>query len=430
MICRAINGKLSDLSKPSLGIKGNIAWNTAGNFVYLFSQWLLSYFVVRFLGYESAGVLTLATTVTGSLIGISLYGMRSFQVSDINEKYSDRTYKISRIITSALALLVCTVFVILNGYSFYFCLCIIVYMCFKISESASDVYQGILQKAMRMDYIGISFILKGVITLALFILAVVITNDLLAGIVVLCLSSTAIIFSYDARKAKKFTHHPSQLGLFASVKALLWECLPVAAFALTFNTISLIPRYFLEAQLGVEALGFYGTIALPVVIVQVSASFVFSPLITPFAQKLNEGDINGFKTLLGKVVLFIVALSAVALLGFGLIGDWFLVLLFGPTIEPYTYLLMPLVVCTILVALSWFLSTLLVVLRRLKALLAASVASFVVVISGSIYFISTFGLNGASFILILGLTIFTLLCSLILIKEIKSSADNHKKTPG
>jgi len=373
------------------------------------------------MGFEGAGILTLAITISGVVIGVSLYGMRSFQVSDIDGKYSDRTYKFSRIITSALALVICALFVLLNGYSLYLCLCILVYMCFKITESASDIFQGILQRALRMDYIGISFIIKGVITLVLFILVVFLTNDLLAGILVLFVSSAAIVIFYDAHKARRFTQTSSNSDLFANVKDLLKECLPIAIYVLLFNTVALIPRYFLELQMGVEALGAYATVAMPVVIVQVSASFVFNPLITPFAQLLNKGDSVGFKSLLFKAILFILILSVVSLLGFGLLGDWFLLLLFGPKIEPFTYLLVPLVICTILVAVSWFLSTILVVLRKLKMLLLASITSFIVVISTSFPFIMVFEYNGANFVLILGLGVFVLICTVVMVSAIRSS---------
>lgn len=398
------------MPESPLSIKRNIVWNTVGNFIYLFTQWLVSYIVVQFLGFESAGILTLATTISGVIIGISLYGIRGFQVSDIEGKYSDCTYKLSRLVTSLAALLVGILFIMSNGYSPYLCLCILIYLCFKITESVSDVYQGILQKAMRMDYIGISFILKGFVTLFLFVLAVFLLNDLFAGILILSVSSAAIVILYDMQKARRFSQNRADTVHLASIKALLWECLPIAAYVLIFNAISLIPRYFLELQLGTAALGIYGTIAMPVVIVQVSASFIFSPLTTPFAQHLSEGNTREFFSLLKKVLLFIAVLSLASLLGFGLLGDWFLLLLFGPKIEPYAYLLMPLVICTILVAVSWFLSTLLVVLRKLRALLLASILSLIVIVVGSTPFVTIFGYNGASFILISGLSLFILTC--------------------
>ena len=403
-----------------LSVKENIVWNSVGNFIYLFSQWLLSFFVVRILGFEDAGVLSLAIAIAGSFVGISLYGMRSFQVSDIEGKYPDKAYLVSRYITSVIAFIACLVFVAANNYSYYISVCIVIYMCFKLSESLSDVYQGILQKAMRMDYIGKSFIIKGVIVLGVFTASIALTRNLLIGMIALVVTSFAIVLIYDRKKAAHFYIDAENTGRNTYVKALLKECLPIACFVFVFNMIAQVPRYFLENRVGAEALGTYSTIAMPVVIVQVSASFIFAPLTTPLAQSLNGGDVKKFMALFWKTIVFLLGLSAVALIGFGLIGKWVLVLLFGQAIEPYTFLLMPLVICTILVAISWFLSTILIVLRRLKTLLVISIVSFVIVAAGSIPFIISFGQNGASFVLIVALAAYVLMGSIVMALGIKS----------
>ncbi|MCL2529578.1 MAG: oligosaccharide flippase family protein [Coriobacteriia bacterium] len=414
------------MSESPLSIKKNIAWNTAGQFIYLFSQWLLTFCVVQLLGVEAVGVFSLAIAIAGAFIGISLYGVRSFQVSDVNDKYSSQVYRIARIITSVLALIICAVFVLFNDYSAYITVCILVYMAFKISESVSDVYQGFFQKAMRMDYIGRSFMIKGIVILAAFVITILLTEDLLAGIVVLCITSCVVIVFYDMRKSKKFTLPKAKTNWLAPTKSLLLECLPLAIFVSIFNILTQIPRYFIEIQMGMEALGFYATIAMPVVIIQVSASFIFAPLTTPFAQHLDKGDLTGFKRLLGKTVLFIAALSVVSALAFGLVGEWLLVLLFGAMIEPYVFLLMPLVACTIVVAVSWLLSTVLIVLRKQKMILLASVFSLVIVLLGSIPLINLFEQNGASFVLIIALAFYCLFCTVILMKSIK---DRQKLIP-
>jgi len=402
------------LSESPLSIKKNIAWNTTGSFIYLFSQWLLTFCVVQLLGVEAVGVFSLAIAIAGAFIGISLYGVRSFQVSDVNDKYSSLAYRIARILTSVIALIVCTIFILFNDYSVYVSICIMVYMAFKISEAVSDVYQGFFQKAMRMDYIGRSFIIKGIVILVLFVTTIVLAQDLLAGIVVLCIASSAVIALYDIPKARKFHHAKANSDWFTPTKALLLECLPLAVFVTIFNILSQIPRYFIEIQMGMEALGFYATIAMPVVIVQVSASFIFAPLTTPFAQHLNEGDLAGFKRLLVKTVLSVAILSVASVIAFWLVGEWVLVLLFGVMIEPYVFLLMPLVVCTIAVAVSWLLSTLLIVFRKLKVILFASLVALVVVLFGSLPLISLFEQNGASFVLIIALSIYSLICTVIL----------------
>lgn len=389
-----------------LSIKTNIIWNTAGNFVYLLSQWLLTYVVVLTLGYGEAGVFSLAMSIGNSLSTIATYTMRNYQVSDVAHTFSDSTYKASRYATSLVALAVCIVFIAANGYSSYIASCIVVFMIFKLSEAISDVYQGILQKESRMDFIGISFIIKGVSGVFAFTTAILVTRSLFLALLGLCLASFAVVIFYDKRRASSFSSKKAEPTQRSEIFALLKICLPIAVFGLLFNSMGQLPRYFLEAQLGTEMLGIYASVAMPVVIVQVSASFIFAPLATPFAIYLDKGDIHSFKRLFVKVLFFIGALSAVALLAFGLFGEWLLQLLLGPSITDYAYLVMPLVVCTILTAASWFLSTVLIITRKLKELLVASVLAFVIVTAGSIPAINGYGMNGASFVLIAALIVF------------------------
>lgn len=395
----------------ALSFKQNLIWNSLGNVVYLGCQWLFSYLTTRLLGYEPAGVLSLAMTISGSLSNVALYAMRNYQTSDVNGSFSDGVYIRSRLLTSGLAFIVCCLFLEINGYAYETGICIIAYMLFKIIEALSDVYQGIMQRNMRMDYIGKSFIAKGLSSLATFSLALVISRSLFIGICALCLTNLLIVLLYDRKRALMLPDYGNRSIATDNreVLRLLWTCLPLAVYGLLFNTMGQAPRYFLEAKLGTEMLGYYASVAMPVTIVQVSASFIFSPLTTPLAERLEHNDVRGFTRLIVQVVIAVTVLAAIALAMFGLFGNALLTLLFGSSIAPYTYLIIPLVISGILLAFSWFLSTVVTVLRLLKPLLLASALSFLIVVLGSNYFIDVFGMNGASFILIVSMSFFIVL---------------------
>lgn len=410
-----MNDAATDIDSPKgnseqpLSTRANMVWNSIGNFIYLFSQWLLTYVVVRVLGYENAGFFSLAMTLGTSFYCIALYTMRNFQTSDIKNEYTPRTYLWSRYLTCTLSVIVSAVFSILNGYEPYTLLCIVVYTLFKSSEALADVYYGIMQKKLRMDYIGISFAAKGIAEFLVFLIVVVITHNLLSAIASLVMISFAIVFLYDRRMALLNVDQGD--ATWATVKALLIVCLPIAVYGFLFNTSAQLPRYFIELTLGAEQLGYYTSIAMPVVIVQVFANFIFAPLITPMAQHLHDGNRSEFNRMLWRTIIAITLISIAAFVGFGLFGNWFLIVLFGDSIAPYTYLLNPLILCTILTALAWFLSAVVTVLRRLKTLLALSSVMFVMITAGSVPFINQFGLNGGSFILALALAIFVTGCA-------------------
>lgn len=398
-----------------LSFKENLLWNSIGNLVYLGCQWLLSYITTRALGYEPAGILSLAMSISGSISNIALYSMRNYQSSDVSSSFSDGTYIRSRFITSTVSFFACLLFVGMNGYAFDTASCIMAFMILKIIEAVSDVYQGIMQRHMRMDYIGKSFMVKGILGLIVFTSAIFATRNLLIALLALCLINAAIVCCYDRLRARELSSDTTPVKS-DKVKKLLRTCFPLALFGLLFNTMGQAPRYFLELLLGTEMLGYYASVAMPVTIVQVSASFIFSPLTTPLAKQFDSRDRNGFKKTMLKVICAVAVLSICALGAAVLLGDWALLFLFGNSIASYTYLIVPLVLSGILLAFSWFLSTVVTIIRELKRLLAASIASFATVVIGSTPMINTFGMNGASYILIVAMLVFIVLNATIIVR--------------
>lgn len=390
------------MKPPALSLKNNIIWNSSGSFVYLFFQWLISYLVVILLGFNDAGIFSLAISISSVAFAFAIYGVRGYQVSDVKRKYSDKSYIIARIATSLISLIGCLVFLNVYHYSFYTTLCIVVYLMFKISEAYVDVYHGIIQRGMRMDYIGKSFIIRGVVSNLLFIGSMILTQNLLISIVVLAVSSSILIFIYDRKKAKAFRSDPDTTSV-KMVLALLIECLPLAIYTLVSNLVISLPRISLEDIRGTEVLGIYASVAIPAAIIQVVAGYIFSPMLTVFAEYISSKNFKAFNTLFLKTVAYIVLFSFAMILGGTLFGEFGLMLLFGDKIINYTYLFIPILVISSLTALTWFIGLLLTVLREFRGLIIASVVAFLTCLFGSAWFIELYGINGASLILIIAL---------------------------
>lgn len=383
-------------------------WNSLGSFTYLFAQWVFTYLVTNALGFTSAGVYSLAVSVTSTFYMVSAYSMRNYQVSDIHHDYSDSTYIRSRYLTSLIAFILCMLFSCASGYDASTLICIALYMLYKMTEGVSDAYQGVMQLRMRMDYIGKSFIFKGVLELAVFGAALYLIKDLPLSLAALFACSTVIVLLYDARRARTFyLSEPARRPEgWNDVLSLLKTCLPAAVFGLLFTAAGQLPRIFIERQLGAEMLGYYSSIAMPTTIIQVSANFIFAPLATPLAQAFDTGDTIRFTSMIKRVLLAIFAIMFLGICGFLLFGDWFYSLLYGAAIKPYVMLSIPLVISCALVATSWFLSTILMVLRKLKPLMVASAIACAITLFGSKPFLALFDLNGATFIYIAALVAF------------------------
>lgn len=407
------------MERKKISIQSSILWNSAGSIVYLVTQWIISIFVVRFSGVEDAGNLTLAMSVNNIFYSIAMQGIRNFQVSDTNEKYKDHTYVYNRILSCILSFGICLLYCGIIQYSSEQKICIIAYCLFKMSEALYDVYAGICQKNWRMDYIGKSWMIKGIVTLGAFVGFYLISGNLLWAILGMAISSYIVVGVYDVPK----THSLSQIRISLKDKdclKLTIECFPLLCYLILSTIVPTIPRIFMERILGNYALGIYGSIATPTAIVQMGASYIFNPFLTLFAEQYNSGKIVQFRNTMKKCILTISCFCVIALIGGKILGKWGLNLIYGSEVAEYVSLLLPLILCTILTSLVWFLCALLTVVREFKGLIISNL--IVVILSGisSIFCLKIFGMQGASIALGISLGVEILFLWLFLKKKLNS----------
>ena len=388
--------------RDALSIKQNMLWNSSGSIVYLACQWLITVLVVRLSnGYDAAGVLALGMAVSNIISPIGYYKIRSFQVSDIQNEYSPNEYIALRLVTIGAALVVmlfygaatCSTDVLFEVY---------LYGIYSCGPLFADVFQGIDQQKMRMDIIGKDLILRGLLSITAFVLIMLATNLLAASIIGMIVVTFLELIVFLLPKTKALCRSIRPVFNACKIKKLLIQCLP-AVIALFFsNAVPSIPRQVLGDMYGSTALGAYASIAAPVLIVQMGAQYVYSPLLGIFATKMHDGDYSGFLRLFSKTTFCIILITLLALVFFLLFGEQVFGILYGESITAYMYLLTPLVICTALTAFIWFIGDLLIVLRMFKSNLIGYLVSFIVCSASMSFFLSTFGLNGASYAIITG----------------------------
>lgn len=393
-----------NMKDKKISIQSSIIWNSIGSLTYLVTQWLINVLVVRLAGVDAAGDLTLAMSVNNVFYSIAMQGIRNYQVSDVKNKYEDSIYVSSRMLSCGGSFIICIGYCLIIQYNSWQKTCIIVYCMFKISEALYDVYAGICQKAWRMDYIGKSWMIKGIITFCVFSVTLYISGNLVIAITAMAISSFCVLVVYDIPKAKSLANIRMNLKRKENF-SLMRECAPLFCYLILSTIIPTIPRIFMERILGSYELGIYGSVASPTLIVQMGASYIFNPFLTLFAEKYNYGETDDFWHTLKKCFLAIGGLSLAALLGGRIFGKWGLQILYGAEVAEHVYLLLPLILCTILTAVVWFLCALMTVVRDFRGLIASNL--FAVVLSGlcSPILLRSFDMQGASIALIFSLVI-------------------------
>jgi len=385
-------------------LKENFIWNSIGSLIYLFLQWILTVVVVRVLNYEAAGSYSLATSAATMFHALALYSIRNFQVSDTKDEYTSGVYIFHRFLTCGIAFIFCILSNTVQGYTAEQLLCIVFYMLFKLSESFVDVYHGIDQKALRMDIIGKSYIIRGCLTAIVFCLVLVITKDLNLAILLMGAASILVIIVYDRPSANRFQSTNPEINwgqILSLFKKGFW------LFLCTFlsNMIFVIPKYMLESYWGKEFLGIYSSIATPTIVVQVAATLVFNPLITVFAYYHDNKDWGKFWKALIKTCGAIIGIGAISVIGAALFGEWGLRLLFGESIVPYTYLLVPIVITTLLTAVARLFYMILTVIRDYRGLAISGFIAVVACVAIGPLLVGRYDMSGTNYSMMIPLII-------------------------
>ncbi|HIZ31034.1 MAG TPA: hypothetical protein H9813_07400 [Candidatus Fournierella merdipullorum] len=384
-------------------LRKNLLFNTAGSLLFYLCQAALNLLVTALAGVTANGMLATAMTIANVCLSVASFGMRTFQVSDLAGKYADRTYLLSRYVTLTAAGAGCLVFAFVNSYSAEQRWVIALYTAYRLIESWSDVWHGYLQKAERLDVVGISFGVRGLVTAGTVTLGLVLTGNLVLTLAALFALNAVYVLAVDLPLARGHADLANKSG--GSVWALLAECAPLAVYAALNTAIPSVPRYFCERVLGTEKMSYFNNVFLPVLILQVAVIYLFVPFITTFARLWNQKDRVGFFRGLVMLAAALAAMWAAGAAGVALLGRWGLSILYptSPEILDYTPLLQPLVLATVCTVASTVLCHLLTIARDMRGLILGNLAGLAAAAAVSVPLLRAFDVWGAAFATIAGI---------------------------
>ena len=384
-------------------LRKNLLFNTAGSLLFYLCQAALNLLVTALAGVAANGMLATAMTIANVCLSAASFGMRTFQVSDLAGKYADRAYLLSRYVTLAAAGAGCLVFAFVNSYSAQQRWVIALYTAYRLIESWSDVWHGYLQRGERLDVVGVSFGVRGLVTAGTVTLGLVLTHDLVPTLAALFALNAVYVLAVDIPLARRQADLSRRGG--GSVWALLAECAPLAVYAALNTAIPSVPRYFCERVLGTVKMSYFNNVFLPVLILQVAVIYLFVPFITTFARLWNQKDKAGFFRGLVLLAAALAAMWAAGAAGVALLGRWGLSILYptSPEILDYAPLLQPLVLATVCTVASTVLCHLLTIARDMRGLILGNLAGLAAAGLASVPLLRAFDVWGAAFATIAGI---------------------------
>jgi hypothetical membrane spanning protein len=355
--------------ESNLKVKNSIIYNTVGTFFYFFCQWAITVLVVKIGGYSNSGILSITISMTNIFYMISMYGVRSFQVSDIKNEYKDGDYLFVRLITSAVSLIFFCLTLLFLKYESKIQLCMIIYFFFKLGESITDLNFGFFQRYNFYRYIGISYILKGLATLLVFSITLYFSQNLLLTLLLETLILWFFIIIYDFRKIKNKLNLKMKKD---KILQLLKICFSLMLYTLILPYLNFITRYQVEKFFGTEELGYYSAITMVIVVICTLFGSIFVIIIPKISYMYKEKNMNKIIKVIFKINLAIIVFTIMSIIGAITLGNIVFSIIFTKTIEKYMYLLIPTIITSATLGILNYLSTILISFHDLKFVLVAN----------------------------------------------------------
>lgn len=406
--------------KPSA--KSIAFWNMMGSLVNAAVSVLLLMMVTRTLGDEKAGVFSLGFSVSLMMLTVGMFEVRPFQSTDIYKQFSFSSYFTFRILTCMLMLLVTAVYLFLNGYSGEKAWVIVLLCVLKCVEAFCDVFNGQAQQNDRLDVAGFSLSVRVFVYCAGFLVSLLITKNLLVSCCVMVILALSWLLIFDVGTGRYF----EKCRIVWDKKALFElfkSCFPLFLASFLMMYINNAPKFAVDTHLSAEYQTYYGIIFMPASVINLFSLFAFRPLLTKLTAFWNENKVKSFLTTVAKLILWIFAVTAAALIGGWLLGIPLLSLLYGTDLSAFKSELTVVLAGGGFNALCVLLYYMITVQRKQKYVLIGYVGAAAAAWILGDRMVASYGMMGASLTYLLSVVLLCLLFVLIflgvLFKRIK-----------
>lgn len=312
-------------------------WNMTGSSIYSGSSILYLMFVTRALGVEEAGFFSLCYATAQLLLTLGRFGMRTYQATDLNAKYSFSEYLLSRFFTCSAMLLggLCYGLFCFQGDRVLACVLIVM---MKMLDAVEDVFHGNLQQIYCVEVMGKLLAARNLYTVVVFTVSIYMTKALLPTLLMTVLSSLIVCIAINrwatlrCMKERGFVSGKIRLG---EVFRLLGSC--AALFAGTFLSLLLynVPKYAMSASMADEYQAYYSILFMPSFVITLLCEFVFKPTITNIARAWHDGNLNKFRKYVLGIVGFILAADIAVILGGHFIGRRLLEIIYAVDLSSF-----------------------------------------------------------------------------------------------
>lgn len=402
-----------------MNYKNQYIWNTLGTLASTALSLMLLVIVSRLTAPYEADLFSISFTLSQQFLVIGLFGIRSYQSTDVLEEHHFEHYFYSRLITVSFMILTLVTYLGVSHFSIEKNVIITFMTLYRVCDAFSDLFQGDFQQKNRSDLSGKILFYRSLFSVLIFFIILITVNSLLIATVVMFLLNFVMIFALDIRYFFQNTSvsltSKSQFPRFnfAEVKIILVNCFPlfINGFLITyiFNEPRLVIDKLLENGQLIEGMQRdFNILFMPTFVLNILI-LILRPMFTQLSLYRRNLEMASFFKLVKKVCAGLLIFIVLVLLLGDLIGIPVLSLIFNVSLSRYKLAFLILLLAGAFNLFSALIDNLMVIYRNQKYMIIVNVLTFLVSKLITLPLISKYQLLGASYSFLITMIVFFVL---------------------
>ena len=392
-------------------VKSSFLWNMIGSGIYAAGSLLLSLYVIRVLGADEGGIFSIAITVAQMLAFIEFYETRTYQVTDVSNKYSFADYKATKIILFIIATVVALVYAFFQGNKSSYKILVIVLMCvYRNIDGYADLYESTFQNDGRLDLAGKSQAFRTIFSVGIMAVAIVVLKNQVIACLLAIAAALIGLMIFDVNIMRMFRNCKARFDR-VKIRGIIVDCFPLFCGSFLWSYILSASRIAVNTNMPSSFSSYYQTLFLPVSIINLFATFIMKPLLPKLADLYSSKDIRSYVQYILKIAVFILGLTVFCMAGAFLLGIPVLSALTGCDLSEYRMILVLVMFAGGINSLSFFGYYLLSVMRSALWIFGGYIVAAAFAMVSSTYLVVSGGLGGAAISFLLSVTLLLVIFS-------------------
>jgi O-antigen/teichoic acid export membrane protein len=342
-IIKKLRAFLSLSSTRTRTLRTNFIWNAAGNAIFALSQWGILVVFAKLGSPALVGQLVYGLALMTPLFVVAGLQLRSIQATDANNRHLLGEYNGLRTVTTIAAVIIAIIaaavaWAVGNSSA----LIILFWALSKAVDSGSDALYGLFQRSERMDYVGFSLTLRGILAVATIAVLFRTGHSAPIALAGLVAGWSAVFIFFDVPVARNLLQKRQQSGSTSGAIAgslrpifdrrhltpLCFEAAPLGVVAFLLAIQVQVPRYVVAGLLHTRELGLFSAAAYITFIGSILVNALGAPACVRLAKYYAAGERSAFHKLMVKLLLVAATLGVAGILASALAGDRILALLY------------------------------------------------------------------------------------------------------